>query len=143
MKQIRYFFFLNFYGFVISAYLLMHILLFIYLPSFRSNVYICVLQIVFFLACLTGCIHIFRDYGMRKKIYSYLLKKNSSRIRESSFEEYMQVPCHRMVCRAVLDELQHREMYPLIYRKYYSFFEKDGVQGYRKLYQKDNINSGK
>lgn len=142
MKRFRYFFFLNFYGFVISAFLLMHLLLFVFLPSLRSNWYICVLQIVFFLACLSGCVHIFCDYRVRKKIYSYLLRKNCHRISEGSFKEYMQVPCHRMVCREVLYELRHKEMYPLIYRKYYSFFEKDGVRGYRKLYQKDNINSG-
>ena len=135
MKQIRYFFFLNFYGIIVSFFLLIHLLLFVFFPCFRCNWYIIGLQVIFFLACLSGCIHIYGDYRVRKKIYFYLLRKNSRRIRMETFEEYMQVPCHRMVCREVLHVLCHKELYPLIYRKYYSLFERDGVRGYRKLYQ--------
>ena len=48
-----------------------------------------------------------------------LLKRNREDFHFQSFEDYVDAPCHRMVIRLVLTELNQKEKYKEIMKKYY------------------------
>lgn len=95
------FLFLNFYAFL---------LLFCgvgigVVPLYQKSLWFLIPQILIIVVCLRGCISIFSSWNHKKRDYSILLRKNEKGLRPSSFSDYMQAPCGRLLVLVVLKDL--------------------------------------
>lgn len=77
--------------------------------------------IVAALVCAYGAIRIHSAYGMKRLLYTALLRRNRREIRYASFEEFVDVPCHRLTVRLVLTKVGHPECYREVIRRYYKW----------------------
>ena len=68
---------------------------------------------------LTQTFRNFVNYYHRKRIFTVLLRRNRNDFHFKSFEDYVDAPCHRMVIRLVLLELNQKDKYKEIIKKYY------------------------
>ena len=75
-----------------------------------------------FLLAGRGAILVHSSYDRKLRLYGYLLRKNHNRLRVETFRHYLDAPCHRTVCRAVLRRLgAGHGMYREVMRRYYRY----------------------
>lgn len=77
--------------------------------------------IVTALVCAYGAIRIHSAYGMKRLLYAALFRRNRRGIHYSSFEGFVDVPCHRLTVRLVLVKVGHPECYREVIRRYYKW----------------------
>lgn len=71
------------------------------------------------LFCFYGAVRIHSAHGMKRLLYTALLRRNRREIHYASFEEFVDVPCHRLTVRLVLVKVGHPECYREVMRRYY------------------------
>jgi hypothetical protein len=82
------------------------------LPLYRlENGWYIALQVVVALMFLSYALKIFKTFKAKKKRYARLMEANAQQFVPTSFEEYMQAPCGRLLVRVVLTDLGKREAY--------------------------------
>ena len=69
--------------------------------------------------CIYGGIGVHGTYKRKMRLYMALLKRNKRHLSFSSFRDYMDVPCHRMIVRLVLRDIGRSFDYPRVRKKYY------------------------
>ena len=75
-----------------------------------------------FLLAARGAVLVHSSYDRKLRLYGYLLRKNHDGLRIETFRRYLDAPCHRTVCRAVLRRLgAAKGMYREIMRRYYRY----------------------
>lgn len=102
-----------------------------------------------------GAVLVHSSYDRKLRLYGYLLRKNRNRLRIETFRNYLDAPCHRTVCRAVLRRLgAGASTYREIMRRYYQYpwqrlhdfgtkplFFKTKEEGDLWLYQRQDLNT--
>lgn len=81
------------------------------IPIYRINLWLLLPQIILVGIFLTSSIRIFTSWEHKKRDYSILIRKNEEEIRLSSFSEYMQAPCGRLLTILVLYDLGKLSVY--------------------------------
>lgn len=66
-----------------------------------------------------GACRLHMAYGDKLHLYRALLRRNSRMLRLASFEDFVDVPCHRLTVRLVLARVGHPECYREVLRLYY------------------------
>ena len=81
-----------------------------------------IVSLTAFLLAGRGAVLVHSSYDRKLRLYGYLLRKNHGGLRVETFRHYLDVPCHRTVCRAVLRRLGATNgMYREILRRYYRY----------------------
>lgn len=101
------FLFLNFYAFLL---LIIGIGIGV-IPLYKLNLWLTLPQISTVVFFLISSVRIFSTWKHKKRDYSILMRKNEKGIRPSSFSDYMQAPCGRLLTILVLHDLGQMSMY--------------------------------
>ena len=75
------------------------------IPFYKVNWWLMVIQVLFVGIFLISAVRIFSSWEHKKRDYSVLIRKNEKDIRPSSFSDYMQAPCGRLLTILVLYDL--------------------------------------
>lgn len=107
ISRFHRFLFLNFYAFL---------LLFIgvgigVVPFYKLNWWLVALQVIIVGTFIVSSIRIFSMWEHKKRDYSILMRKNEQGFRPTSFSDYMQAPCGRLLTILVLHDLGQMTMY--------------------------------
>ena len=115
MHKIFRFIYLNTYSFLL---LICGIIVFA-IPLFIVSKILIIPQIFFTLFLLNSAIKLFATWNDKKRMYKVLILKNKKQFRADSFKDFMQVPCGRLLTKAVLKDLRLKEKYKelLVYKK--------------------------
>ena len=115
MKSILRYVYLNMYGLLL---LFLGLVLLFTIPTLNLSVLLFVFKcivVAYFLFC---GIRILASWSEKKKHYGQLISINKNRIKDESFESFMQTPCGRLLTKSVLRELNKRDYYPILKAKY-------------------------
>ena len=77
----------------------------LFLPFYRINIWIIVIQIVVAIKLLLIAARLFSTWNDKKRKINILLSKNSKEFKLETFSDYMQAPCGRLLVRVILSEL--------------------------------------
>lgn len=69
------------------------------------NWWMCAICVVSGLFCCNRSLKIFRSWKEKKRKYSILMRRNTPELMPSSFKEYLQAPCGRLLVILVLRDL--------------------------------------
>lgn len=67
----------------------------------------------------TGALKIHLSYPKKYYLFTVLKRRNLKKIRMASFEEFVDVPCHRLIVRTVLAHLNCEACYKEVLKRYY------------------------
>jgi hypothetical protein len=101
IHQFSKFLFLNSYAFLL---LILGIGIGV-IPFYKLNWWLVLVQVFFVGIFLISAVRIFSSWEHKKRDYSILIRKNEKDIRPSSFLDYMQAPCGRLLTILVLYDL--------------------------------------
>lgn len=74
--------------------------------------WICAICVISGLFCCNRSLRIFRSWKEKKRKYSILMRRNTPRLVPSSFKDYLQAPCGRLLVILVLRDLGQSGEYP-------------------------------
>lgn len=119
LSRVRRLFFLNVYAYLLTLCTLTSgVAAYVCFSKLHWHVTGIILGIVAFIL-LTQTFRNYVNWPHRKRIFKTLCKRNREVFHFQSFEEYVDAPCHRMVIRLVLIELNQKDKYREIMRRYY------------------------
>ena len=107
INKFHRFIFLNFYA-ILLLFLGIGIGV---IPLYKTHWCWLALQIILVAVFLTSSMRIFSTWEHKKRDYSLLIRKNQEGIRPTSFSDYMQAPCGRLLVILVLRDLGQQHMY--------------------------------
>lgn len=133
------FLFLNFYAFL----LLFGGIGIGVIPLYQKSLFLIIPQVILVIVCIRGSISIFSSWDKKKREYSILYQKNENSIHPSSFTDYMQAPCGRLLTLIVLKDLGKLSSYKELKSLRKPFIErlKDGCTGQKTvvtIYKQDS-----
>lgn len=101
------------------------------LPVFRISMWLIIPQAIFVIIFLRGCFRILSTWNQKKREYSILFARNEHELTPSSFTDYMQAPCGRLLTKLVLKDLDKTSSYTDLKKLGKPFIEflKDGCRG--------------
>lgn len=77
----------------------------VFIPLYKINKWLFIIQIVITFVCWKNSLRIFRSWNDKKRKYKILMQRNSECFRPDTFREYMQAPCGRLLVKIVLNDL--------------------------------------
>lgn len=125
------FIFLNFYAFLL---LILGVGIGV-IPLYKYSLLLTALQIIVVCIFLTCSVKIFASWKHKKRDYSILMQKNEKGIVPTSFSDYMQAPCGRLLTIVVLYDLCQLSMYKELkkLRKPFKVRLKEGCVGQKTV----------
>ncbi len=91
---------------------------FVSVPFIYFNWWICALCVSGGLFCWNRSLKIFRSWKDKKRKYSILMRRNTPRLIPSSFKDYLQAPCGRLLVVLVLKDLGRLREYPHLLKNF-------------------------
>lgn len=77
----------------------------LFIPLYKINKWLFIIQIVITFVCWKNSLRIFRSWNDKKRKYKILMQRNCDCFRPDTFCEYMQAPCGRLLVKIVLNDL--------------------------------------
>ncbi|MGN0188110.1 MAG: hypothetical protein ACI395_01215 [Candidatus Cryptobacteroides sp.] len=112
-------------------------------PLYRQSLWLIIPQAVLVMIFIRASISIFSSWKHKKREYSILYRKNEKEIRPSSFSDYIQAPCGRLLTLVVLKDLGQLSAYKSLklLRKPLKDRLKEGCSGSRTVvrYKVENV----
>jgi hypothetical protein len=118
LKRIPLWIVLNYYAFLLDALCVLGGLagLKCYLQGYSLIAYIC---LVFCVLVGYAAIVLHSSYPTKRHLFSVLKRRNFRNVHIGSFEEFVDVPCHRLIVRTVLSHLNKGYLYREVMKRYY------------------------
>lgn len=107
MNRILRFCYLNIYSFL----LLFLSFVIIAVPLYKITAWLLVLQIILAIYIFIQSIKLFSSWQDKKLKYKILMGKNKNEFRPETFKAFMQMPCGRLLTKAVLKDLGKKSEY--------------------------------
>ena len=88
------------------------------IPFVYFNWWICAICVISGLFCCNRSLKIFRSWKEKKRKYSILMRRNTPELMPSSFKDYLQAPCGRLLVILVLRDLGLSDEYPRLLKMF-------------------------
>ncbi len=82
------------------------------------NWWVCVLCVAASLFCWSHSLRIFQSWKEKKRQYSILMQRNTPQLIPSSFKDYLQAPCGRLLVILVLSDLGQSSEYHRLLKQF-------------------------
>ncbi|GEM_PF-2722709 len=119
LSKLRFWIAVNVYALLLDVIALA--VFWVALPLSRTGFSLCALAAGVGVFLLYGALGIHGTYPEKRRIYSFLLRKNARLFRIESFRDFMGVPCHRVLVWMVLRRLGRQSEYAAVKKAYYRY----------------------
>lgn len=114
ISTVRRFIYLNSYAYI----LLIAGVGIAFIPLYSVHWTLVIVQAIFILTAIKTAFKIFLRWEEKKRSYRVLIERNENEIHVNSFKSYMQAPCGRLLVKVVLDDLEKRQQYKILKKRF-------------------------